>query len=472
MSRDLFGFNDEPFSAYPDNKYFFSSILHDKAITLLEYGLNSRKGFMLLTGLKGTGKTMTCNILKDSVTSCNVSKIDYEGANPDKLMQDICTGFGLEYTETGRKELFGRVMEFFVVEYKEGNNNLIIVDNAEKISDDCLHMLSEFMEIEIEKCKLVQVIISGCPELHDRLRNIGGDLGPKFTFTVELAPLSFEDTAEYVEHRIKTAIGDDDQHLFKSNSYSAIYDYSKGVPSEINRIAQKALALAKENKQSKITPKYIKMAAARLYGIKVTRKASKTPVFLIIAVFLIVGAGIYFKNTIIELASNKVTKEEQVVVADPVTEKPVVEEKQTIEENPTPEKPVAEAESVETTEQEVQPEKTAVEETIEPKAEPKPVDKPVVENTAPNPEEQVVAEPVVEKPKISHGCITANSGLKVRAGASVTTDLIGTAPFEAYIELIKLSADGKWWKTMYHGKVGYMYAKYIRVVESPEDCGN
>ncbi len=199
----------------PITNTFFSSILHDKAITLLEYGLNSRKGFMLLTGLKGTGKTMTCNILKDSVKDCNVSMLNYDNVSPDKLMKSICEGFGLSYTETDRKELFGLIMEYFVEQYKEGRNNLIIVDNAESISDANLEMLSEFMEIEIEKCKLVQVILSGCPELHDRLRNIGNDLGPKFTFTVELAPLSLQDTIDYVEHRVKTAIGDDEHFLFK-----------------------------------------------------------------------------------------------------------------------------------------------------------------------------------------------------------------------------------------------------------------
>lgn len=467
MSRDLFGFKDEPFSAFPDNKYFFSSIHHDKAITLLEYGLNSRKGFMLLTGLKGTGKTMTCNILKDSVKNCNVSMVNYEPENPDKFMKDICSGFKLETSETDGHAIFGRIMEYFVDQYKAGLNNLIIVDNAEGISDESLKFLNDFMEIEIEKCKLVQVIISGCPELHDRLKHLSSDLGPKFTFTVELAPLSLQDTAEYVEHRLKTAMGDE-QHLFKPSSLTEIYNYSKGIPSEINRIAQKALSIAKEKKQTKVSPTHIKMAAARLYGIKATRKSSGKSITVAVLIIIVIGSWALFYDKFAPMISNdtevaSVQVEEPVQIAQPTVEEPqpVVEPEapaEQVEETVQPEQPaVAQAEPVEE-EAPTEPQVT------EPEAQPEPIVTPEVQKPA----EEPALQPVEEN--IKHGCITANSGLKVRSGPSVNTELIGTAPFNAYIELLEISADGKWWKTRYDGGVGYMYAKYIKIVESPQEC--
>jgi len=474
MSRDIFGFKDEPFSAYPDNKYFFSSILHDKAITLLEYGLNSRKGFMLLTGLKGTGKTMTCNILKDSVKECNVSVLNYESTSPDKLMKSICEGFGLDFKETDRKELFGLIMEYFVEQYKEGRNNLIVVDNAESISDENLEMLSEFMEIEIEKCKLVQVILSGCPELHDRLRNVGNDLGPKFTFTVELAPLNLQDTIDYVEHRIKTAIGDDEHFLFKKNSCIEIYNYSKGVPSEINRIAHKALAIAKEKKKAKVTPRHIKMSAARLYGVKSTRKGLNKPVAVLVLFGLLAGGIYQYKDKLLSVATDinikgmvvqnaePETKTEPVVVPEPIVEntpEPVSEPETTVE------APIEEPRITEET-VEVKPE-TITEEKPEPDLTTKPV-----EVVAPEPEPEPVVEEVVPEPVvvIYHGCTVAQSGLKVRLGPSVESELIGTVPYMAYIELLEKTNDGLWWKTRFEGKIGYMYAKYIRVVDSPDAC--
>ena len=480
MSRDLFGFKDEPFSAFPDNKYFFSSIHHDKAITLLEYGLNSRKGIMLLTGLKGTGKTMTCNILKESAADCNASMINYEDTTPDKLMKQICVGFGHDYEETEQKELFGRIMEYFVEQYKDGKNNLIIVDNAENISDANLNMLSKFMEIEIEKCKLVQVIISGCPELHDRLKQIGGDLGPKFTFTVELAPLSLQDTTDYVEYRVSKAIGSEDQHLFKNSSYAEIYSYSKGIPSEVNRIAQKALAIAKEGKQSKITPTHIRMAAARLYGVRATRKPMGKPVITISLLIAIVASLYIFKDNIIGYIEDKRASETVAVIDEPVAATEIQEEPAVVEPEPvveTPEEPVIEETTP--TADAIEPVVPAIEEPVvetpapvvdEPAPEPQP--EPVAEiepapEPEPTPEPEIAPEPEV---KIMHGCITANSGLKIRSGPSVNTELMGTAPKQAYIELHKLSADGKWWKTKYEGEYGYMYAKYIRIVETPENC--
>lgn len=476
MSRDLFGFKDEPFSAYPDNKYFFSSIHHDKAITLLEYGLNSRKGFMLLTGLKGTGKTMTCNIMKDSVTDCNVSIVNYEAMTPDALMKKICTGFGLENAESGRKALFGQIMEYFVDQYKEGHNNLIIIDNAENISDENLLVLGEFMEIEIEKCKLVQVILSGCPELHDRLKHLDGELGPKFTFTVELAPLSLKDTADYVEHRIQTAIGEE-EHLFKNNSLTEIYNYSKGIPSEINRIAHKALAIAKEKKQTRITPRHVKMAAARLYGVKGTRKGSKTPYVTIMILIMLALGGYFFRTELMNAADRAVSllnpEKEVVAVVSPEPEpdpepsfqEPVIEEPAVMEEPGAVDEPVSEE----------TPAEDALRQTEEVLTAEIPAEEPVVTPAEPEPlpeQEPLAPEPVVQDPAVQHGCITAQSGLKVRSEASVSGELIGTAPYMAYIELLELSADGQWWKTNYNETTGYMYGAYIQVVDSPEQCGN
>lgn len=468
MSRDLFGLKDEPFSAYPDNKYFFSSILHDKAITLLEYGLNSRKGFMLLTGLKGTGKTMTCNILKDSVRDCNVSMIKYGSVSSDVLMTQICAGFGLDFPETDKQELFGKVMEYFVDEYKDGKNNLIIIDEAETISDENLQLLSSFLEIEIEKCKLVQVIISGCPELHDRLKHISSELGPKFTFTVELAPLSLQDTIEYVEHRLKTAVGDEEVHLFKSNSYSEIYRYSKGVPSEINRIAHKALSIAKEKKQNKVTPGYIRIAAARLYGVKAARKAKKMPTALILIILLAAAGGYYYKDMLTGSAEPDIQIQQGVDVAE--TAKEVQEE--------TEEKPEIPPAPVEIQENEEEAAQQVTSSVPEPENQSEPADDTVQKQAEEIPaepesvpeEKPAAAEPEKTAVAVKHGCITAQSGLKIRAGASVDSELIGTAPYMEYIELTELSSDGNWWKTMYNGSSGYMYARYIRVVDSPEEC--
>jgi len=484
MSRDLFGLKDEPFGAYPDNKYFFSSILHDKAITLLEYGLNSRKGFMLLTGLKGTGKTMTCNVLKDSVSDCNVSIVNYEPVSSDELMKRICLGFGQSFPETDRQELFGRIMEYFVDEYKEGRNNLIIVDNAEDISEENLKMLSSFMEIEIEKCKLVQVILSGCPELHDRLKHLDTELGPKFTFTVELAPLSLKDTTDYVEHRIKTAIEDADEHIFKSKSYAEIYSFSKGIPSEINRIAHKAMSIAKERNKNRITSRHIKLAAARLYGVKVSRRASKKP-YAAALILILIAVGVFnFKDVLIAEYFNLRSVDQTAVIEkepEPSAESSAIKEEPAAPAEPpvVTEEEAAEAEKPAVTEEVVspsQPETPVIEDkpTVEDGAEPLKAAS-ETEDTEPvndADKEPVQTEPAAGEPeqKIIHGCITAKSGLKVRSGASVKTDLIGTAPNMAYIKLLELSEDGKWWKAMYEGSYGYLYAKYIRVVDTPEDC--
>ncbi len=178
----------------------------------------------------------------------------------------------------------------------------------------------------------------------------------------------------------------------------------------------------------------------------------------IVVIGLLIGGIVHYKDKIlaittdVEIKGVVVENVEKTAEPAPVAEKPtpVIE---------TPElavEPVQEAEPVVTTEP--TPEENKVAEVEEPK------EVPVVEAVSePEPE----PEPVV---KVMHGCTVAQSGLKVRAGASVDTELIGTAPYMSYIELHEKSEDGLWWKTTFDGKVGYMYARYIRVVDNPEAC--
>ncbi|WP_303852683.1 AAA family ATPase [Seleniivibrio woodruffii] len=429
MSRDLFGFKGEPFSVHPDNRYFFSSISHDKAITLLEYGINSRKGFMLLTGLKGTGKTMTCSILQEGLSGVNAVLVPTGVREPEKLLAEICKGFGLDYSLESYESAFGKLMQYFVEQYKEGRNSLIIIDDAEIISDACLSLLNSFMEIEIEQCKLVQVILCGTPALHDRLKSVSSQLGPKFTFTVELAALSMKDTADYVEHRLKKALGEDFP-LFRKNSYIEIYHYSKGIPSEINRIAQKAIEIATDKKASRVTSVIVKQAAASLYGVSRRRTVKLLPVFAALA--LVFGGAYYMMFH--PVAKKMITEPAVTVAPEPVEPVPAEADPQTEPlkketQQPADVKPVP--------------------------AEPAPVPEPVKE------EPQAPAQP-------KFGCVEASSGLKIRKSPSRNAASIGNAPNRARVELVKKTKDGEWWEIRYKGKDGYMFAEFVKPSETGE----
>ncbi|TCK60573.1 AAA family ATPase [Seleniivibrio woodruffii] len=431
MSRDFFGFKVEPFSVHPDNRYFFSSISHDRAITLLEYGINSRKGFMLLTGLKGTGKTMTCSILREGLSGVNTVVVSSGIKEPGKLLEDICSGFGLDRASSCSQSAFGCLMDFFVGEYKDGRNNLIIIDDAEGISDESLELLNSFLDIEIEQCKLVQVILCGSPALHDRLKNVSSRLGPKFTFTVELAALSLKDTADYVEHRLKKALGDEFP-LFRKSSYVEIYHYTKGIPSEINRVAQKAIEIANDSKASRVNAAHVKQAAAMLYGVSRRRTVNVMPVA---AVFLLMTALVVY------LLMRDGRKDEVAIVEPPAV---------TQEQAPVVEEPAAPAEEA------VQP--------------------PVAEAPAVEPEpEPVKPEPVKEEPPAAvvpahpeFGCVTAGSGLKIRKTPSRNAASIGNAPYRSKVVLISHTDDGEWWQVRFKGVEGYMFAEFVKPTESGE----
>lgn len=434
MNRDLFGFKAEPFSVYPDNKYFFSSISHDKAISLLEYGINSRKGFMLLTGLKGSGKTTTCNVLKEHLDHCNVAVINSNLKEPDRMIKNICTAFGRECNLQDSQSFFGLLMDFFVSEYKEGRNNLIIIDDAENISDDSLELLNNFMEIEIEKCKLVQVILCGSPDMHDKLRSVSGRLGPKFTFTVELAALSMKDTADYVEYRLKKAMGEEFP-LFRKSSYIEIYHYSKGIPSEINRVAQKAIEIANEKKSSRVAPNHVKMAAASLYGASRRRSLTLLPVGA--SIVLIIGLAVFFLS-----GNDKQPVQPEVLEKKPVNQETFVEKQEASAQMPDKKPAKAAEEQV----------KKPVEKPVQ-----KPVEKPV--------EKQIVKQ---EQPKEMYGCVSTTSGVKLRAKPDKNSSSLGNVPYKGKVRLIEMTDNKEWWKVSRNGRQGYMFAKYIKNAEGGE----
>lgn len=444
MYIDFFGFRDKPFRLTPEPSAFFCSAPHDRAMTMLEYGINSRKGFMLLYGLPGTGRTTLCFLLRETLVNCNVS---YVARVPDSdLLQKICNGFGIEAAHSSTEnEYFGAMMDYFVGEYKKGKNNLIIIDDADEYSIDSFRTLEKLSEVEIEQCKLVQVLLVGTQELCTKLMygNVK-NLSERVLSVTELNLLGLSDTANYLQHRIKHAKGTDPEVL-KRTAVVEIFRYSHGLPLEVNLVADKAFQAAADAKDKKVGPKHVREAIKHISGIrqplKVFTVAQYLTPFLIFLVLILGGLQIksFFDMKFIE---------EQYAVNKPVAE------------TPEPVKPVEQPVIEESF-----PESAVEEETVqEPVAVPEPA--PVAEIPAVEKKpEPVTAAPVMET---KYGCITARSGLKLRNRPVTDSTVVGVAAYNSRVPLFE--RDGDWWRSEINGTEGYLYAQYVAETNQDGNC--
>ncbi len=442
MYIDFFGFRDKPFRLTPEPAAFFCSAPHDRAMTMLEYGINSRKGFMLLYGLPGTGRTTLCFLLRETLVNCNVSYVP-KTSDAD-LLQKICNGFGIEAMfKSTENEYFGVMMDYFVGEYKKGKNNLIIIDDADEYSIDTFRTLEKLSEVEIEQCKLVQVLMVGTQELCSKLMygNVK-TLSERVLSVTELNLLGLSDTANYLQHRIKLSKGTDPEVL-KSTAVVEIFRYSHGLPLEVNLVADKAFQVAADARDKKVGPKHVREAIKHISGIRqplrvFTVAQYLTPVLILLVLLL---GGLQIK-TFFDMKDI----EEQYAGVKPAAEESAAETKaaQTPEPEPVIEEAVAEPE-------------------------PAPVAKPEPVKEEPPAVVQPVQAPAVPiSPEVKYGCITARSGLKLRNRPSPNGDIVGVAVYNSKVTLIEL--EGEWWRSKINGREGYLFAEYVNEVSQQDKC--
>jgi general secretion pathway protein A len=337
------------------------------------------------------------------------------------------------------------MMDYFVGEYKKGKNNLIIIDDADEYSIDSFRTLEKLSEVEIEQCKLVQVLLVGTQELCTKLMygNVK-NLSERVLSVTELNLLGLSDTANYLQHRIKHAKGTDPEVL-KRTAVVEIFRYSHGLPLEVNLVADKAFQAAADAKDKKVGPKHVREAIKHISGIrqplKVFTVAQYLTPFLIFLVLILGGLQIksFFDMKFIE---------EQYAVNKPVAE------------TPEPVKPVEQPVIEESF-----PESAVEEETVqEPVAVPEPA--PVAEIPAVEKKpEPVTAAPVMET---KYGCITARSGLKLRNRPVTDSTVVGVAAYNSRVPLFE--RDGDWWRSEINGTEGYLYAQYVAETNQDGNC--
>lgn len=274
MYNTFFGLTSNPFDLTPDPACFVSTGAHDEALATLYYGVRQHKGFIVVTGEVGTGKTLLLRCLLRLLEESDDIAYSYvfnSHLDSDDFLKYLISDYGLSTKDKSKSDLLLTFTEFLISRGRKGMTTVLIVDEAHDLSAEVLEEIRLLSNIETAKDKLLQILLIGQPELETTLDSIGlRQLKQRIALRAQLRELSPAETAGYVSQRLHKAGADSQRHpIFPTETVEAIYRYSRGTPRLINILCENALISAYARHLQTVTPDIIESVATefRLSGI-------------------------------------------------------------------------------------------------------------------------------------------------------------------------------------------------------------
>ena len=268
MYNAFFNFQEAPFSITPDPRFIYLSPGHQEAFEHMLYGVEEKKGFILISGDIGAGKTTLTRLLLDRLDdTVKVALIFNTFLNEIELLKAINREFGLPAEESSRESLIQSLNLFLIETARAGGNAVLILDEAQNLSVPVLEQVRMLSNLETDDQKLIQIVLVGQPELARTLdRPDLAQLNQRITVRCQLAPLNLEDTTRYIHHRLSVA-GPQGLAGFEPKTYQFIHRFSEGVPRRINALCDRALLVAYGAGSHRIQPDYIRQAYQETTGL-------------------------------------------------------------------------------------------------------------------------------------------------------------------------------------------------------------
>lgn len=277
MYEHFFRLRENPFSSTPDPNFFYLSKKHQAALDHLVYGVRYRKGFLLITGEVGTGKTTLCRRLLDHLPRSTSTALILNPlfSNSHELLRAILKDFGLPITpHASPAEDIERLNQFLLDRNRGDGNAVVIVDEAQHLSNDTLEMVRMLSNLETEKRKLLQIILLGQPEMRDRLLEPAlRPLNQRLTVRFHLLPLDLDETKEYIHYRLKAA-GSQGEVEFFEPAFHLVYSVTEGYPRRINLLCDRVMLAAYARESFVIDRSLVDEAVRDLHGDQPEQKIS------------------------------------------------------------------------------------------------------------------------------------------------------------------------------------------------------
>src|ERR1043166_6514501 len=253
---DYYGLTEPPFDITPHPRFLFYSANHREAFNHLLYGIRERKGFVQLTGEVGAGKTTLCRAMLEELDGqYSTALILNPALDADHLIKAIALEFGVPVRELNldRLDTLAMINEFLLKQVELGKDTVLIIDEAQDLTDELLEQIRLLSNLETDNRKLLQIVLMGQPELRDRLNKHSlRQLRQRITVRYHLPPLSRYEVSQYIQNRLEVA-GAQGPPFFTQPALWRVYRYSQGIPRLLNAVCDKALLAGFVQQQEKIS---------------------------------------------------------------------------------------------------------------------------------------------------------------------------------------------------------------------------
>jgi type II secretory pathway predicted ATPase ExeA len=243
MYQRFFRLHESPFNVNPDPRYLFLTNQMQEALAGLTYGIQNRKGFVLLTGEVGTGKTTLINRLLDWLRGQRVATAYIFNSRLDvsHLFDFIMADFEIPCESREKSQVLLRLNQWLLERYRAGETAVLIVDEAQNLSSEVLEEIRLLTNLETSTEKLMQIVLAGQPELEEKLKNPSlRQLRQRITLRCRTAALSLEETFGYVAERLRIA-GANGEPVFSKEAVETVHLYSQGIPRVVNLLCEHSM---------------------------------------------------------------------------------------------------------------------------------------------------------------------------------------------------------------------------------------
>ena len=270
MYQQYFGLTEQPFSIAVNPRYLFMSDRHRDALAHLLYGVGSGGGFILLTGEVGTGKT-TLNrcLLEQLPEQTDIAIVLNPALSAVELLATVCDEFEVEYEQgtDSLKLLTDALHQFLLANHRANRRTVLMIDEAQHLGFEVLEQIRLLTNLETDEKKLLQIILTGQPELADMLRRPElRQLNQRITARFNLTPLDASETAAYIQHRLQIAGLPSNRVVFPSAASKAVYRLSGGIPRLVNLLCDRAMMGAYGRQVEEVSARLVTEAAAEVLG--------------------------------------------------------------------------------------------------------------------------------------------------------------------------------------------------------------
>ena len=280
MYKSFYNLQRNPFEITPDPLFLFPTTRHNEALATLYYGVTSHRGFVVLTGEVGTGKTLILRSLFRLLQRRDIAfaLIFNPTLSPLEFIRYLALDLGLPVTGKAKDELIHVLNGFLLQRHQKGLTTILVVDEAHHLSLEVLEEIRLLSNLETSQQKLLQIVLGGQPELDEKLDSHElRQLKQRIALRCHLDPLSLNETREYMHRRLRIAGATGAVEMFSGPAIEAVFSHSRGIPRLINTICQNALLTGYAKHAATITSEIIDGVAHDLrLGVVVVDQDSST----------------------------------------------------------------------------------------------------------------------------------------------------------------------------------------------------